>query len=70
MTEWRKASRSSSTGGECVEMRRAAGTVGLRDSKDPNGPHVTLALTAARNLLTTIKAESREEIEKAREGYA
>ncbi|WP_083983858.1 DUF397 domain-containing protein [Actinomadura hibisca] len=57
-TAWRKASRSHSDGGDCVEMRRAAGTVGLRDSKDPNGPHFTLPLTAARDLLTTIKADA------------
>jgi len=39
-------------------MRRAAGTVGLRDSKDPNGPRFTLVPAAARDLLTAIKADA------------
>jgi hypothetical protein len=34
---WVKASRSSS-GQECVEMRRHGAVVEVRDSKDPHGP--------------------------------
>ena len=36
-TPWIKATRSG-TQGDCVEMRRRAGSVELRDSKDPDGP--------------------------------
>jgi hypothetical protein len=37
--EWRKASYSSSNGGTCVEVaRNLPGIVGVRDSKDPDGP--------------------------------
>jgi hypothetical protein len=36
-TSWVKASASAS-GGECVEMRRHAGTVEVRDTKDRDGP--------------------------------
>ncbi|MFC9971656.1 DUF397 domain-containing protein [Spirillospora sp. NPDC127200] len=57
-TAWRKASRSHSDGGDCVEMRRAAGAVGLRDSKDPDGPRFTLAPATARDLLAAIKADA------------
>ncbi|HEU5029281.1 MAG TPA: DUF397 domain-containing protein, partial [Spirillospora sp.] len=35
---WRKASRSASNGGECVEVADFAGVVAVRDSKDPDGP--------------------------------
>jgi hypothetical protein len=34
---WTKASRSAASG-QCVEMRRQAGLVEVRDSKDPEGP--------------------------------
>jgi hypothetical protein len=36
-TTWIKASRSGDSG-DCVEMRRHAGGVEVRDSKDPHGP--------------------------------
>ncbi|MEU5784620.1 DUF397 domain-containing protein [Micromonospora lupini] len=37
--QWRKASRSSTNGGACVEVAdNLAGIVGVRDSKDPDGP--------------------------------
>ncbi|SNT10476.1 protein of unknown function [Streptosporangium subroseum] len=36
---WRKSSRSSGNGGQCVEVAaNLPGVVVLRDSKDPNGP--------------------------------
>ncbi|MFG2088604.1 MULTISPECIES: DUF397 domain-containing protein [unclassified Spirillospora] len=37
---WRKSSRSDSSGGACVEVAdlRAAASVAVRDSKDPDGP--------------------------------
>ncbi|MEW2354428.1 DUF397 domain-containing protein [Spirillospora sp. NPDC029432] len=44
--EWRKSSRSASNGGNCVELAGVRGVVGVRDSKDPNGP-VLLVTTAA-----------------------
>lgn len=36
-TPWIKAT-ASTTGGECVEMRRADEAIEVRDSKDPQGP--------------------------------
>lgn len=36
---WRKSSRSSANGGDCVEVADNLGdVVGVRDSKDPQGP--------------------------------
>jgi hypothetical protein len=37
-TTWRKSSHSGNTGGECVEVANLSGTIGVRDSKDPDGP--------------------------------
>ncbi|MBI1758220.1 MAG: DUF397 domain-containing protein [Actinobacteria bacterium] len=36
-TPWIKATASGG-GGDCVEMRRNAGGIEIRDSKDPTGP--------------------------------
>lgn len=37
---WRKAARSTSNGGNCVEVAGVPGTVAIRDSKDPDGPKI------------------------------
>lgn len=38
--EWRKSSKSSGNGGNCVEVaRNLPGIVAVRDSKDPDGPN-------------------------------
>jgi uncharacterized protein DUF397 len=52
---WRKASRSQGTGGECVEVARVPGLVGVRDSKDPHGPALVFALAELRALADEIK---------------
>ncbi|MFJ6197219.1 DUF397 domain-containing protein [Micromonospora sp. NPDC092111] len=40
---WRKSTRSGSGGGDCVEVAdNLVGIVGVRDSKDPAGPVLTL----------------------------
>ncbi|WP_255954020.1 DUF397 domain-containing protein [Streptomyces odontomachi] len=44
--DWRKSSYSSSGSGDCVEIATCPTTVHLRDSKDPEGPQLTLAPTA------------------------
>jgi hypothetical protein len=35
---WRKSSRSTGAGGNCVEVAFLEGAVAVRDSKDPDGP--------------------------------
>jgi hypothetical protein len=39
---WRKSSYSSSAGGNCVEIADLAQHVAVRDSKDPDGPYLTV----------------------------
>jgi hypothetical protein len=41
-TQWIKAT-SSGLSGNCVELRRRAGAVEIRDSKDPHGPVLRFA---------------------------
>ena len=57
MTEWRKSSRSNTTGGDCVELRGRAGCVDVRDSKDPSGPKLALTPAAWRDLVGRIKGD-------------
>ncbi|MEV4479626.1 DUF397 domain-containing protein [Micromonospora coxensis] len=41
---WRKSTRSSGNGGDCVEVAdNLPGVVGVRDSKDRQGPVLTFA---------------------------
>jgi hypothetical protein len=39
--KWRKSSRSSAQGGDCVELAGLAGLIAVRDSKNPTGPVLT-----------------------------
>lgn len=54
--EWRKSSRSASTG-DCVELAHTDTVFGVRDSKNADGP--VLALTARHRLafLGTVKSD-------------
>ncbi|MFA1546382.1 DUF397 domain-containing protein [Actinomadura chokoriensis] len=52
---WRKSSHSSSQGDACVELADFGETVGVRDSKDPNGPKLTITRDGFRTLLAGIK---------------
>jgi hypothetical protein len=41
---WRKSSYSGGNGGQCVEVaRNLPGIVAVRDSKDPDGPKLSVA---------------------------
>ncbi|MFG2758414.1 DUF397 domain-containing protein [Streptomyces wuyuanensis] len=44
--QWRKSSYSTDTGGSCVEIAEAPHLVAVRDSKVPDGPHLTLTTAA------------------------
>ncbi|MFB4310653.1 DUF397 domain-containing protein [Actinomadura sp. GTD37] len=52
---WRKAQRSNDHGGACVELAALPKAVGVRDSKDPDGPNLLLTPTAFLALLTDLK---------------
>ncbi|MFC6878527.1 MULTISPECIES: DUF397 domain-containing protein [Actinomadura] len=52
---WRKASRSNDQGAECVEVAALSAGVGVRDSKDPDGPRLLLSREAFRALAADIK---------------
>ncbi|MBY8870472.1 DUF397 domain-containing protein [Micromonospora sp. PLK6-60] len=44
---WHKSTRSGDNGGDCVEVAaNLPGLVGVRDSKDPDGPCLTFAPAA------------------------
>ncbi|MFI0481505.1 DUF397 domain-containing protein [Actinomadura sp. 9N215] len=53
---WRKSSRSGGGGSECVEVVALPNRlVALRDSKDADGPLLSIAPSAWTSLLTDIK---------------
>lgn len=54
-TQWRKASRSSATGDNCVEVAGSPDVVGVRDSKNPSGPVIELTPQQWRNLTAGIR---------------
>ncbi|MEU6129193.1 DUF397 domain-containing protein [Saccharopolyspora sp. NPDC047091] len=43
---WRKSSRSGQGGGACVEVAALSSAVGVRDSKDPDGPALLFGRSA------------------------
>ncbi|WP_131743050.1 DUF397 domain-containing protein [Actinomadura roseirufa] len=57
---WRKSSHSTDIGGECVEVAALTPMVGMRDSKDPDGPTLTLSHTAFTTLVTEIRTGAHD----------
>ncbi|MER5453728.1 DUF397 domain-containing protein [Micromonospora sp. NPDC002389] len=52
---WRKATRSGTSGGNCVEVAdNLPGVVGVRDSKDPTGPALTFGPAAWRTFINQL----------------
>jgi hypothetical protein len=53
--QWRKSTRSNGNGGDCVEVAgNLPDVVGVRDSKDQQGPALAFTPTAWRAFLHTI----------------
>ena len=52
---WRKASRSSSNGGACVEAASLRGVVAVRDSKNPDGPKLVITPAEWRSFTASVK---------------
>ena len=60
--EWRKASRSTSNGGACVEVaRNLRGAVAVRDSKNPDGPKLIIPAAGWRAFTASIKAGQHDQ---------
>jgi hypothetical protein len=58
--EWRKAGRSTNNGGQCVELARLPGVIGIRDSKNPAAGHLTVTTAGLGALFGRIKAGELE----------
>ena len=52
---WRKSSYSGGNGGGCVEVAPAENDIAVRDSKDPDGPHLQFNASGWRAFLARIK---------------
>lgn len=52
---WRKSSRSLNENAQCVEVAVTSRSVGLRDSKDPDGPVLALATRSWAVFLGAVK---------------
>ena len=54
---WRKSTRSTGSGQNCVEVTTTApGLVAVRDSKNPQGPALVFTPTQWRALLTVARS--------------
>ena len=54
---WHKSTRSNGSGGNCVEVaRNIPGIVAVRDSKNPDGPVLTLESGGWRKFIDDVKA--------------
>lgn len=53
---WRKSSRSSQFGGECVEVGTLPAVIAVRDSKDPDGPRLSFGVPEWRVFTRRAKA--------------
>jgi hypothetical protein len=56
---WHKSSYSSGGDGDCVEVALTPATIHIRDSKDKQGPQLTLSPTAWADFLTYPGTPSR-----------
>ncbi|NJP30510.1 DUF397 domain-containing protein [Micromonospora thermarum] len=56
---WRKATRSGTSGGNCVEVAdNLPGVVAVRDSKDPTGPALVFGAHAWRAFVAQVAERS------------
>jgi Domain of unknown function (DUF397) len=61
---WRKSRRSGPNDDDCVEVADLGATVGVRDSKDPDGPKLALTPGAWSGLRSAIR-EGQHDLEPA-----
>ncbi|XVQ10787.1 DUF397 domain-containing protein [Spirillospora sp. CA-255316] len=53
---WRKSTYSDDHGGACIEVADLASVIGVRDSKDPDGPKLTFGAAAWGAFARRVKA--------------
>lgn len=53
-----KSSRSSTNGGNCVEVGVRAGAIGVRDSKSPDAGLIELPASAWTGFVSALRAEA------------
>ncbi|WP_242911020.1 DUF397 domain-containing protein [Actinomadura terrae] len=53
---WRKSSYSGGQSGQCVEVAETYALVGIRDSKNPEGGHLSIGRPAFAALVWRVKA--------------
>ncbi|MFA1548152.1 DUF397 domain-containing protein [Actinomadura chokoriensis] len=53
---WRKSSHSGSQADDCIELASTDRAVAVRDSKDPDGPVLTIAPDTWNAFVRTLKA--------------
>ncbi|WP_018833060.1 DUF397 domain-containing protein [Salinispora tropica] len=56
---WRKSSRSSANGSDCVEVAGLDDGLAVRDSKDPAGPTLVFGSAAWASFVTGLRSASR-----------
>jgi hypothetical protein len=57
VSRWRKSRRSGSSGGACIEVARLPGAIGVRDSKNPDAPGLTISGESFAGLVREVKAD-------------
>ncbi|GGT88573.1 DUF397 domain-containing protein [Actinomadura citrea] len=56
---WRKSSRSSDPDlAVCVEVASIGSTRAIRDSKDPEGPRLSLSMDSWRSFMDAVKSDA------------
>ncbi|WP_165488476.1 DUF397 domain-containing protein [Actinomadura formosensis] len=56
IVQWRKSTHSGGANDEhCVELGRLSPGIGVRDSKDPDGGHLTLSVVEFASLIERVK---------------
>lgn len=57
---WRKSSYSDHQGGDCVEVAHLDTMVGVRDSKDPEGPKLNFGVSAWAAFTREVKGSTHD----------
>ncbi|REE95460.1 uncharacterized protein DUF397 [Thermomonospora umbrina] len=54
---WRRSSYSQGLDQNCVELANVKGVIGVRDSKDPGGPHLVFSAEDIRLLTVDLRGD-------------